>query len=344
MLVTKNLLVLDKYVQGITNDEIIPAINLSILSNSGNWMCSHGKKQILPLPAPNSLDTLFDISTLTMPVITATLILKLEENKEISLNDKVKKYLPSFKNDKLTILECLTHTGGVDNDIDSSVDLVKEKVLNAVLNINVNSKLKGKYNFSWVNYFLLGLIIETLKEDIDAYAKDVMYDPLMMKRTFFDPELALKSNCACSNVVDGIAICGETIDIYSMIFNGKAGHAGCFLTLQDISHFVTTLINKGTFKQNKFFDEKQLDLIFNEFNETNHSLSWVVGKKENPFKELVSDNALYFESTTGCAMLIEPKKGYGIVFLSNPYHLNKDATKFKEVLKETIRLAIASIQ
>ena len=43
-------------------------------------------------------------------------------------------------------------------------------------------------------------------------------------------------------------------------------------------------------------------------------------------------------------MLIEPKKGYGIVFLSNPYHLNKDATKFKEVLKETIRLAIASIQ
>ena len=51
MLVTKNLLVLDKYVQGITNDEIIPAINLSILSNSGNWMCSHGKKQILPLPA-----------------------------------------------------------------------------------------------------------------------------------------------------------------------------------------------------------------------------------------------------------------------------------------------------
>ena len=341
MLETKKLIVLDKYIQEVTDNEIIPAVNLSILTKRGNWMCSHGKKQILPLSSPNSLDTLYDISSLTMPYMTATLILKLLENDEINLDDKVNKYLSKFK-ESTTIIECLTHTSGIE-DLSDSLKMTKENILKNIMNIKVNKKLKGKYNESWINYFLLGLIIENLKEGIDVYANEIMFEPMKMKRTFYDPEIMLKSNCACSHIVEGSAVCGDAIDKYALLFDGKAGHAGVFITLQDLSYYVTTMINKGVFRDKVFFKEEQYNLLLNEYKDTGHTLSWIKGKKYNPIKELVSDDALFYSGNTGCSVLIEPVKGYGMVFLSNPFHLNRDKEKFTEVLKETLKLAIDSI-
>lgn len=340
MLETKKLIILDKYIQKVTEEEVIPAINLSILTKRGNWMCSHGKKQILPMSSPNSLDTLFDISTLTMPYISATLILKLVENKELGLDDLVSKYLKNFK-EKTTIIECFTHTSGIE-DFKNSIEMSKENVLKNIMNIKIDKKLIGKYNECWINYFILGLIIESLKGGIDTYASEVMYEPLNMKRTFYDPELMLKSNCACSNIVDGKAVCGDCIDKYALLFNGKAGHAGCFITLQDLSHYVTTIINKGVFRKYTFLKKEELDLIINEYKDTKHTLSWIKGKNSQ-FEDLFTNDALFYLGNTGCAVLIEPKKGYGIVFLSNPYHLNKDIDNFNTVLRETLELAINSI-
>ena len=342
MLETKKLIILDKYINKVTEEKIIPAINLSILTNSGNWMCSHGNKQVLPMSSPNSLDTLYDISSLTMPFITLPLILKLDENNELKLSDKINKYIKEYKNDT-TIIECLSHTSGIPDELAHLSNFKKEEVLKKIYNIKILKKNIGKFHKSWINYFLLGLIIKQIKTNISDYAIETLYEPLNMKRTYFDPDLMLKSNCACTTIVNGVANCGSSIDKYTLLFDGKTGHSGCFVTLQDISHYVTTLLNKGKFRKTVFFTEDQLNLIFDEYKNTNHTLSYVKGKAQSPIPELVSEDAIFYLSETGCAILIEPKKGYGIVFLSNPFHLNKDQENFNEVFKEPISLAIDSI-
>src|SRR6266576_2267596 len=62
---------------------------------------------------PNSLQTRFQIASLSKPM-TATAILVLGEERKLSLEDKLSKFLPDFPNgDEITIEELLTHYSGL---------------------------------------------------------------------------------------------------------------------------------------------------------------------------------------------------------------------------------------
>src|SRR6184192_4431915 len=70
---------------------------------------------------PNSLQTRFQIASLSKPM-TATAILVLGEERKLSLEDKLSKFLPDFPNgDKITIEELLTHYSGL-GDASSTAD------------------------------------------------------------------------------------------------------------------------------------------------------------------------------------------------------------------------------
>ena len=62
---------------------------------------------------PNSLQTKFQIASLSKPM-TAAAILLLAEERKLSLEDKLSKFVPDFPNgDKITIEELLTHYSGL---------------------------------------------------------------------------------------------------------------------------------------------------------------------------------------------------------------------------------------
>src|SRR3989440_2897224 len=62
---------------------------------------------------PNSLQTRFQIASLSKPM-TAAAILLLAEERKLSLEDKLSKFLPDFPNgNKTTIEELLTHYSGL---------------------------------------------------------------------------------------------------------------------------------------------------------------------------------------------------------------------------------------
>ena len=67
---------------------------------------------------PLSLDTIFDIASLTKVIATTPAIMKLAEERKISLVDPVVKWFPEFSGkgkDDLLILNLLTHTSGLDD-------------------------------------------------------------------------------------------------------------------------------------------------------------------------------------------------------------------------------------
>ena len=62
---------------------------------------------------PNSLQTRFQIASLSKPM-TAAAILLLAEERKLSLEDKLSKFVPDFPNgDKITVEELLTHYSGL---------------------------------------------------------------------------------------------------------------------------------------------------------------------------------------------------------------------------------------
>ena len=70
-----------------------------------------------------TVDTIFDLASLTKIVATTTGMMQLIEKNRLSLDDKVSRYWPAFAangKQEITIEELLTHTSGLRPDLDLS--------------------------------------------------------------------------------------------------------------------------------------------------------------------------------------------------------------------------------
>lgn len=59
---------------------------------------AYGNRAVGENPQPATIDTIYDLASLTKPVATATAIMKLVEQGKLRLTDRVSKYIPEWKN------------------------------------------------------------------------------------------------------------------------------------------------------------------------------------------------------------------------------------------------------
>nr|MBA3601804.1 serine hydrolase [Acidobacteriota bacterium] len=71
-----------------------------------------GNRSLVPTVEKMTVDTIFDVASLTKPVATATSIMILVERGQIRLNDTVGKFIPEIEDEnakRVTIQQLLTH-------------------------------------------------------------------------------------------------------------------------------------------------------------------------------------------------------------------------------------------
>jgi CubicO group peptidase (beta-lactamase class C family) len=197
-----------------------------------------------------TLDTIFDMASLTKATATATSVLILAERGELSLNDRVSKYLSEFKGkDKeiVTIRHLLTHYSGLRPDVD-----VKEswKGYETGMQLAYQEKLQAepgtKFIYSDINYFLLSEIVHKVTgQFIHDFARDNIFKPLHMEDTGFLPPPSKRSRIAPTEPREGEMIRGEVHDPTSFRMGGIAGHAGLFSTARDMSIYAQMILSGG---------------------------------------------------------------------------------------------------
>src|ERR1700757_3688107 len=127
-----------------------------------------------PAPAePMTLDTIFDLASLTKCLATATAVMQLYEQGEVQFDDPVQQYLPDFNtaNDpqraKVTVRMLLTHTSGETGDVDLKDpwglgEADKAEGIHRALTTPLESTPGEGFRYSDINYILLGALIEKL--------------------------------------------------------------------------------------------------------------------------------------------------------------------------------------
>src|ERR1700722_7214137 len=117
-----NLNVLDSIIQtSIQNREMPGAVLLIGHDGQVIYRKAFGNRSLEPKVEPMTVDTIFDIASLTKVVATTTAVMQLEEQGRVRLNDPVVKYIPEFgQNGKadITVRDLLTHYSGLAPDID----------------------------------------------------------------------------------------------------------------------------------------------------------------------------------------------------------------------------------
>ncbi|MDJ1472113.1 serine hydrolase domain-containing protein [Xanthocytophaga flava] len=186
---------LDKLINAYTqlnqfNGTVLIAKNGKILLKKG-----YGYQNI-QAKTPCTTETIYQIASVTK-TFTSALILKLAEQKKLTLSDKLSRFYPNLPHgDSITIEHLLTHTSGISNISLDTTEINKEENKLANESIMINALMKGpalefapgsNWNYSNLGYALLGYIIQKVTE-LSYYdaLRHYIFQPLQMTHSGFD--------------------------------------------------------------------------------------------------------------------------------------------------------------
>jgi CubicO group peptidase (beta-lactamase class C family) len=142
----------------------------------------------------NTTNTIYQIGSTTKE-FTAAVILKLIENHQLSLDDKLSTYFPDFaRGNEITIKHLLTHTSGIYEILrdpvafnSSTQPRSKEQMLSFFINKPLYFDPGTQYSYCNSGYMLLGLIIEKVTgKSYEQVVNDFILKPLGMNHSGFD--------------------------------------------------------------------------------------------------------------------------------------------------------------
>ena len=194
-----------------------------------------------------SSQSLFDLASLTKVVATLPVCLVLLKKGELDLNKKIKFYISNagwFQEPSIgdvVIAALFNHTSGLPAwkplfSISKDPSVLKANVLQTPL-----SGI-GSTNYSDLGWILLGHLVERITQSrLDTLANQLIFEPLGMKNTCFNPlETYQITQCVATEdcgwrkqLLQGIV---HDENAYSL--GGVAGHAGLFSTLDDLTLYL----------------------------------------------------------------------------------------------------------
>ncbi len=165
-----------------------------------------GLAVVEPEALPTTLDTIYDLASLTKPLVTALLVLKFVERHALQLDAPIARYLNEFnQRDKreITITQLLTHTSGLPNwrplyfEAASRADV--PTAISRILLEPSASQASTEVIYSDLNYIILGFVLERVTgERLDRLAQHEIFEPLGLCRTMFNPPAHLLSEIAAT--------------------------------------------------------------------------------------------------------------------------------------------------
>ena len=123
-----------------------------------------GMRSLEPAKEAMTVDTIFDLASMTKCVATATSVMKLVQEGKIRLNDPVAAYLPEFaRNGKenITIRQLLTHFSGLGEDLDLKTAWKgREAAYRMVMDAQPIFPPGARFLYSDINFEALGFVVE----------------------------------------------------------------------------------------------------------------------------------------------------------------------------------------
>jgi uncharacterized protein YbbC (DUF1343 family)/CubicO group peptidase (beta-lactamase class C family) len=221
---------------------------------------AYGIRATEPAREAMTLDTVFDVASLTKVVATTTAVMTLLEQGRLRLNDPVAAFVPGFERygkGGITIRHLLTHVSGLRPDVDLHPWSGYDAAIALAIDEVPTSAPGGQFVYSDINFFLLGDIVTRITgESLDAYLRRTVFGPLGMRDTGFLPaksmlpRIAPTERCAEQDAwpckrPDAAPLRGVVHDPTARRMGGIAGHAGLFSTARDLKRFARMLLNGG---------------------------------------------------------------------------------------------------
>ncbi|MCP4216895.1 MAG: beta-lactamase family protein [bacterium] len=361
---------IEEYIQTLIDGNIIPGMSLLVGKRHDILLQKHmGFKSLVPSKEPLQEDTLYDLASLTKPLITSFLaIYLLNREPSVNFDTPVKHFHPQLSFD-ITIKQLLLHTSGLPAWY--PFFLFGTNYLDRFPSIVLESRPGRAVNYSCVGYILLRYIIEKIAATpFNDLAQNVIINRLGLKNTFLSVPADRKKDAAptekgCSTEYELAEklfkkesdafkwrkkmIRGETHDCNSFYLGGCAGNAGLFSTTADVfrlcmEFFPGTATLLPTHMVNLFYRN------FTPFKKSHRT----AGFKRN--SSLITSGgrglswkAIGHNGFTGTSLWMDPLSGLIFILLTNRIHptltgTGKEDVNFNKIRRKLHKLIAKQLQ
>jgi uncharacterized protein YbbC (DUF1343 family)/CubicO group peptidase (beta-lactamase class C family) len=288
---------------------------------------AYGERALEPRRVPMTLDTVFDLASLTKVIATTTSVMQLVEQGKVRMNDPVAKYLPEFaQNGKedITVRQLLTHYSGLAPDLDLTTPWEGKNTAYQLAFIEPPETTPGSgFVYSDINFIVLGALVERVSgETLDAYTAQHIFAPLKMTRTRFVPPSVWKTKIAPTQYDENEhMLWGVVHDPTARRMGGVAGHAGLFSTGDDLAKFAQVLLNGGDGILSAVTVEKMTSPETPPASPVLRGFGWDI---DSPFSsnrgDLLPVGSFGHTGWTGTSVWIDPTTETYIILLTNSVH------------------------
>lgn len=294
-----------------------------------------------------TVDTIFDVASLTKVVATATSVMILIERGQVRLNDAVERYIPELKGEgreRITIEHLLTHRAGYAPDFDLREQWTGgDEALKRLYREALPNPPGARFIYSDIGYITLGEVVRRASGmPLDEFARRNIFEPLGMRDTGFRPRPELMSRIAPTETLGATAsylggngettgldkermLRGEVHDPTAFRMNGVAGHAGLFSTVDDLALYCQMISNGGEYNGIRILSPLGVAAmteprVVNEAGQA-RGLGWDISSGFSVNRgDLFPLGSFGHTGFTGTSLWIDPASETFVVFLSNRVH------------------------
>jgi CubicO group peptidase (beta-lactamase class C family) len=321
-----------------------------------------GARQVDPVRLPATLDTIYDVASLTKAVVTSVIAMRAVGDGLLRLDDPVIRYVPEFVGEAkegVTIRHLLAHAAGLpahrpfylqhpgtgreaagDGEGDAARSARRAAILLAAAAEPLTAPPGTRAVYTDLGFMLLGWLLERVRgARLDALADREIFHPLALGATAFGPlaadagrAIAATERCPWR----GRLLVGEVHDQNAWAMNGVAGHAGLFSTAHDLAVIAHDLAAVWRGEEPTGGARVDRDVIREFWTPSgvpgsNWRLGWDgPAPHGSQAGALLARSAVGHLGFTGCSLWIDPERNRVIVFLSNRIHpVVRDDPRFR---------------
>ncbi|MFB3897096.1 MAG: serine hydrolase domain-containing protein [bacterium] len=311
---------------------------------------AYGNRMVTPRVEKMTVDTIFDMASLTKPTATGCGIMKLVEEGKLDVHEKAAKYFPEFAQngkENITLADLLTHTSGLIPDGDYyEKNMGYKGIIKNLAEMHCRYTTGTRFVYSDLGYMTLGEIISRVSgKPENVYVTKKIFKPLGMKDTGYLPPKSKWSRCAPTEFRHGKLLQGQVHDPTAWEMGGVAGHAGLFSTADDMAIFCQMFLNNGEYKGIRIFKPETIKLMTTNqspITDQARGFGWDIGSKYSSQRGHIFPKEGYGHTGwTGTSVWIDPASQTFVILLCNRNHpKGGDVTDLRAAVADVVAKSI----
>ena len=316
----------DALIREAVDSGVVPGACLSIRrSRQSLHNYAVGRAEVRPRQREASLDTVWDLASLTKVLATTPIAMAMVADKRLNLNEPIQRFF-SEAPDGVTASHLLSHTSGMLAWLpmvehvkrgEMSTDAQRRLILKLAMEQPTSAAPGEQYVYSDLGFITLCALLEKVSDQ----PLDELFDVYVRQPSGVDlrsgwPNAAATEDCPHRKQV----VVGEVHDLNAWLMGGISSHAGLFGTAASVAAVAAWQLRAYGGEDDEGLRPEVVKAFFDARYVGSHRLGWDGVSPNGSAGPLWPKDGVGHLAFTGCSIWMAPKQDIVVTFCSNRIH------------------------